>query len=257
MLSYQHLYHAGNLADLHKHAVLAHVLAYMTRKDKPLSYIETHSGRGLYDLAAPEAVRTGEAAKGIEAHGDWVADQPLGAALAEVRATRGPRAYPGSPLIARSLLRPGDRLHLAELHPKEHDILRDALRAPNVRCYRQDGFSLALSLCPPDPRRGVLLVDPSWEIKTDYTTVPGFLARVHRIWNVGVLMLWYPVLEGGPHVPMLRALRAELPESLVSEVRFPPARDGHRMVGSGMVVVNGPWDLAQTLAPLEARFAAL
>lgn len=257
MLSYQHLYHAGNAADVHKHAALAVALDYLTRKDKPLSYIETHSGRGLYDLDAPEARKTGEAAQGIGAHDAWFSGHPLGHALAEIRKTHGPRAYPGSPLIARSLLRATDHLHLADLHPAEYAALRANLRAQNVKTYHQDGFELAQSLCPPDPRRGVLLVDPSWEVKADYATVPKFLSQMHRKWNVGVLMLWYPILTDGTHKPMLRAMRAELPDLLVSEVRFPPARPGHRMVGSGMAVVNAPWGLAETLRALETRFAGL
>ena len=257
MLSYQHAYHAGNLADLHKHAALALALDYLTRKDKPISYIETHAGRGLYDLAAPEALKTGEAAQGIGAHDAWFADHPLGHALATIRAAHGPRAYPGSPLIARTLLRDSDRLHLADLHPAEYAALRQNLRAPNVKTYHQDGFALAQSLCPPDPRRGVLLVDPSWEVKTDYTAVPKFLTQMHRKWNVGVLMLWYPILTDAPHAPMLRALRRDLPDALVSEVGFPPARPGHRMVGSGLFIVNAPWGLETGLSDLTRRFRAL
>jgi 23S rRNA (adenine2030-N6)-methyltransferase len=258
MLSYQHAYHAGNLADVHKHAALAHVLDYLTRKDKPISYIETHSGRALYDLTSEAAQKTGEAAQGIAQCAPWFgADHPYARALDTVRAAHGPQAYPGSPMIAHSLLRDTDRLHLAELHPAEYDALRGTLRARNVSHYKQDGFALAQSLCPPDPRRGVLLVDPSWEVKSDYVTLPGFLQQIHRKWNVGVLMLWYPLLTDAPHAPMLRALRADHPQALVSEVRFPPARPGHRMVGSGLFVVNPPWGLDSALGGLAKRFARL
>ncbi|SMX43300.1 23S rRNA (adenine(2030)-N(6))-methyltransferase RlmJ [Maliponia aquimaris] len=258
MLSYQHAYHAGNLADVHKHAALAVALDYLTRKRKPLSYIETHAGRGLYDLTGAEAQKTGEAAQGIARAEAWFGpDHPYTRALHGVRAAHGPQAYPGSPLIAQSLLRDTDRLHLAELHPQEHAALRDALRAPNVSIHRQDGFALAHSLCPPEPRRGLLLVDPSWEIKSDYATLPKWLAGIGRKWNVGVLMLWYPLLTDAPHAPMLTALQAAFPEGLRHEVRFPPARDGHRMIGSGLFVVNPPWGLADSLADLSSRFAAL
>ncbi len=258
MLSYQHAYHAGNLADVHKHAALAWVLDYLTRKPKPLSYIETHAGRGVYDLSGPEAAKTGEAAQGIARARDWFgADHPYARALTAVHENRGPDAYPGSPLIAQTLLRPTDHLHLAELHPQEHAALRAALRAPNVQIHRQDGFDLAQSLCPPDPRRGLMLVDPSWEVKTDYAGIPKFLTQIARKWNVGVLMLWYPLLTDAPHALMLAALERDFPDGLRHEVRFPPAREGHRMVGSGLFTVNPPWGMGDAVATLSDRFASL
>ncbi|WP_420324581.1 23S rRNA (adenine(2030)-N(6))-methyltransferase RlmJ [Mameliella sp.] len=256
MLSYQHAYHAGNLADVHKHAALAWMLDYLIHKPKPLSYIETHAGRGLYDLEGAEAVKTGEAAQGIARAKNWFgADHPYARALKTVRDERGPSAYPGSPLIAQSLLREDDRLHLAELHPQEHEALSSAVRAPNTRVYRQDGYEMAQSLCPPTPRRGLMLIDPSWEVKADYASVPRTMQALARKWNVGILVLWYPLLRDGTHVPMLRQLEDEFPAALRHEVRFPPARDGHRMIGSGLFVVNPPWGLDAALKPLSSQFA--
>lgn len=255
MLSYQHAYHAGNLADVHKHSALAWCLTYLTRKPKPLSYMETHAGRGLYDLAAAEARKTGEAAAGIEALIDRLPpDDPYRTALAEIRATHGPTAYPGSPLLAQHLLRADlDRLALAELHPQENAALRRALRAPNTHIFQQDGFELALSRTPPEPRRGLLLIDPSWEVKADYERLPRFLASVAKKWPVGVVMLWYPLLRDGPHAAMTRRLKADHAEALCHEVRFPPVRKGHRMVGSGLFVINPPWGLDAYLDDLAGR----
>jgi 23S rRNA (adenine2030-N6)-methyltransferase len=258
MLSYQHLYHAGNLADVHKHAVLAWVLDYLTRKEKPLSYIETHAGRGVYDLGSDEAVKTGEAAAGIAlAEGWFPPDHPYRLRLEETRAAHGPKAYPGSPLIAALGLRETDSLHLAELHPQEHAHLKAVARDWGAHVYRTDGFDLALALTPPTPRRGLMLIDPSYEVKAEYDTIPGHLANIHRKWNVGCLILWYPILKGGPHGPMLRALEAAFPHGLRHEVRFPPAREGHRMEGSGLFIVNPPYGLDEELARLTRRFAAL
>lgn len=258
MLSYQHAYHAGNLADVHKHALLCDVLAYMTRKDKPISYIETHAGRGLYDLSGAEAEKTGEAAKGIAIAQDWFGtDSAYAKALATVQAAHGPHAYPGSPLLAQSLLRATDSLHLAELHPQEYAALRQAARAKNTHIHQQDGFELAQSLAPPTPRRGVLLIDPSWEIKKDYVTVPKVIAALVRKWNVGIIMLWYPILTDDTHQPMVQALRDAHPEALCHEVRFAPARDGHRMIGSGMFVINPPWGIETTTKALTKRFSRL
>lgn len=258
MLSYQHLYHAGNLADVHKHAVLARVLDYLTRKDKPLSYIETHAGRGVYDLDADEAVKTGEAAAGIALAEGWFPPaHPYRQRLAETRAAHGPRAYPGSPLIAALGLRESDTIHLAELHPGEVRHLRAAAAPWGAHVHQRDGFDLALALTPPTPRRGLMLIDPSYEVKADYEAIPKHLAHIHRKWNVGILILWYPLLTGAPHAAMLRALTQGFPEALRSEVRFPPAREGHRMEGSGLFIVNPPFGLDAECDWLAARFRDL
>ncbi|MGH1416588.1 MAG: 23S rRNA (adenine(2030)-N(6))-methyltransferase RlmJ [Pelagimonas sp.] len=258
MLSYQHSFHAGNLADVHKHAILAFVLDYMTQKEKPLTYIESHSGRGLYDLTDADAQKTGEAAKGILQVADWFeANSPYMRALAKTKSAHGDTAYPGSPLIAQALLRADDSLHLAELHPGENAALRKNARSHTTKIYQQDGLELAQSLSPPTPRRGILLIDPSWEIKSDYKTIPAAMAQLHRKWNVGVLMLWYPILADKRHAPMMQALTSSFPQALRHEVSFPAARKGHGMVGSGMFVVNPPWGLSEYAQKLSIRFAAL
>ena len=255
MLSYQHAYHAGNLADVHKHAMLAWVLDYLTQKDKPLSYIETHAGRGLYDLGDEAAQKTGEAAAGIGlAEGRFAPDHPYRQRLAETRAAHGDAAYPGSPLIAALGLRETDTIHLAELHPAEVAHLRAVAADWGAHVHQRDGFDLALALTPPTPRRGLMLVDPSYEVKSDYDAIPRHLTHVHRKWNVGNLMLWYPILDGAPHAAMLTSLAAAFPDALRHEVRFPPARPGHRMQGSGMFVVNPPYGLPQEAARLTAVF---
>jgi len=258
MLSYQHHYHAGNLADVHKHAALAWVLDYLTQKDKPLSYIETHAGRGVYDLDADEAVKTGEAAAGIAlAERLFPETHPYRQRLAETRAAYGPRAYPGSPLIAALGLRESDSLHLAELHPQEVAHLRGVAKDWGAQVYQKDGFELALAITPPTPRRGLMLIDPSYEVKADYEAIPRHMAALNRKWNVGMLILWYPILKGGAHGPMLRALEAAFPDGVRHEVRFPPMRDGHRMEGSGLFFLNPPYGLAAELTALGKRFATL
>lgn len=261
MLSYQHIYHAGNLADVQKHALLAWVLAYLTRKDKPLSYVETHSGRGLYQLDAAEAMRTGEAAAGIEraaAEGWFSADHPIAQVLAKVQASHGAAAYPGSPLVAAHLLRDQDSLHFAELHPQEHAALSLALSSFGAKVYQQDGFELAQSLLPPTPRRGMMLIDPSYEVKADYERLPGLIAKLHRKWNVGVIALWYPILMDQRHLSMVAALKAQdYPKAVCHEVMFPPAREGHRMVGSGMFILNAPFGIEGEMTRLSGLFAQI
>lgn len=256
MLSYQHIYHAGNLADVHKHSLLAWMLDYMTRKDKPISYIETHAGRALYDLTAEEARKTGEAAMGIHRTRDWFGeDHPYMKSLRQTAETDGKHAYPGSPMIAAQRLREVDRITLAELHPAEHNALELAL--PTATCRRADGFAMAHSMLPPTPRRGMMLIDPSFEIKDDYDTIPSHLRKYARAWNVGIIALWYPVLRTNAHVTMLETLQNDHPTALRHEVRFPPARPGHGMVGSGLFVINPPFGLAEEAANLKTLFDTL
>ena len=255
MLSYQHAYHAGNLADLHKHALLAVALDYLTRKDKPLSYLETHAGRGLYDLTGAEAQKTQEAAQGIARATveHWLPqDHPLMQALRAVRDLRGAQAYPGSPLIAGHFLRHEDKAHLAELHPAEFQALRHV--AGFATLHQQDGFAMAQAVCPPDPRRGLLLIDPSYEVKADYAAIPRQIGLIARKWNVGVIALWYPILTDHRHMGMTAQLVSDFPDALLSEVSFPPARPGHSMIGSGMFVLNAPWGLAEHARQIEAMF---
>ncbi|MGB3316867.1 MAG: 23S rRNA (adenine(2030)-N(6))-methyltransferase RlmJ, partial [Albidovulum sp.] len=243
MLSYQHQYHAGNMADVHKHALLAEMLDYLTRKPKPLSYIETHAGRGLYRLDAVEAVKTGEAAAGIgRLATSFTENHPYTRVLAGVTAHHGQTSYPGSPLVAALSLRDGDRMHLAELHPREVTVLREVMAPFGAHIRQEDGLKMALAVAPPEPRRGLMLIDPSYEVKADYTALPAFIAKVHAKWNVGTIALWYPILTSGAHRPMLADLeRAGMPKTLRHEVSFPPAREGHGMVGSGMFILNTPF----------------
>lgn len=247
MLSYLHGYHAGNQADLHKHAVLAALLATMTQNAAPMSYIETHAGAGLYDLGGAEARKTGEAAAGIGRLRIGRPADPYFGAIAAARARFGPDAYPGSPWIARRQLRACDRIWLFELHPREHPALRRHLRAPNVRVARRDGFAGALALAPPMPRRGLVFIDPSYEVKDEYGRTADFIAALLRVWPGAAVLLWYPLLPDDRHAPMTAALLDLLPPRLQGdERRFPPIRE-RGLTGSGLLLLNAPegFDLAR------------
>lgn len=258
MLSYQHIYHAGNLADVHKHSMLAWMLDYLTTKDKPLSYIETHAGRALYNLKDDAALKTGEAAQGIEKVAHWfAASDPYTRVLNEIRTSDGPDTYPGSPLIAASLLRASDSIHLAELHPGEHAALTSAMSPYPAKIYQRDGFELAHALTPPMPRRGLMLIDPSFEVKEDYVTIPRHIAKITRAWNVGIIVLWYPLLTSNAHAEMINILARTHTDALRHEVRFAPARPGHGMIGSGLFVINPPYGMADEAKTLSQKFDAL
>ena len=253
MLSYQHAYHAGGPADVHKHIVLAELLARLTEKPRGLSYVETHAGRGLYDLAAPEAAKTGEAAAGI---GRLAPDAgtPFGRALAAARAGGGATAYPGSPFVARALLRRQDRMTLMELHPAEHAALARALGGASAAIHHRDGFEGVLALAPFSPRRGLVLVDPSYEVKSDYAAAAAFVRRLVARWPEAAVLVWYPILPAARH----RALRdglAALPTAF-DEAAFtsPPARG---MTGSGLALVNAPWGSEAAFAAARAQAAGV
>lgn len=259
MLSYQHGYHAGNLADVHKHATLASVLAYLTQKAKPLTYIETHSGRGLYDLQSDFAQKTGEAKEGVLKVDDchWFdANHPYQMVRQMVQSAYGESTYPGSPLIAQALLRQDDLMHLAELHPTEHAALQ-ALMGRRARVYAEDGLKLANRLCPPTPRRGLMLVDPSYERSEEYQQIPKFLQHICTKWNVGVAILWYPILRHRAHQAMVGQLERIFPEGVNHQVFFSGAREGHGLVGSGLFLLRMPYGLDRDLDYLTACFEGL
>ncbi len=263
MLSYRHAFHAGNHADVLKHLVLVNTLHYATRKDAPLFYLDTHAGAGLYYLQSEQALQTGEAAKGVQKL-DFAA---LAAALpAQASAAlqiyqqavapflkRG--TYPGSPLLAASVLRSQDHLRLCELHPVDFELVlhhtRDDAR---VICEQADGYARALALLPPAQKRAVVLIDPSYEVKDDYRKVARLVADIHQRMRAAQILLWYPVVERGDIDRMMAALqRAEVRDLWQFELGMAPDQSGHGLTASGMLVVNPPWTLPAQLRELLPR----
>lgn len=257
MLSYQHDYHAGNHADVLKHAVLALVIRALQKKETPLRVIDAHAGSAVYDLAAPEARRTREADGGIRrllAAGP-AAPPELRDYLAAVEAVnrRGQdlRFYPGSPALARHLLRAGDHLELLELHPAALARLhRQYARDRQVHVHDRDAFEGLPALVPPKERRGVVLVDPAYELKDDFPRVVDLLVRCHRRWPTGVYLAWYPLIRHPLAERFPAKVRATgLPKLLQAELQVEvDAFDGMR--GSGLVIVNPPFGLEDALNAL-------
>ncbi|MFT6772788.1 MAG: 23S rRNA (adenine2030-N6)-methyltransferase [Paracoccaceae bacterium] len=245
MLSYQHAYHAGGPADLAKHLTLTALITSLTRKPRPISYFETHAGRGVYDLAGPEAAKTGEAAEGLEA---WEAARgglpagPFGHAIRQVRRHWGPRAYPGSPLLARALLRSTDKMALMELHPAEHAALVECftdcpIGGPDPWVDMRDGAEGAMDLLPPDARRGMVLIDPSYEVKTDYASTAHLAMRILTRWPEAMVAIWYPILSDARHKELVQGISGLHP--LIFDRMF-DLKDGKGMIGCGMAVLNAP-----------------
>lgn len=254
MLSYRHGFHAGSFADVLKHAVFTFVLRHATAKDKPLYILDTHAGAGAYDLRSAMAEKTGEHRAGIArlltAPEPW--PELVTPYLSLVRAANpaGPFVtYPGSPVLAHALMRPSDRLELVELHPTDHALLTERFaQLPRVQVKREDGLALLVARMPPSERRAVVLIDPSYEVKSDYDAVVRFLARAHRRFATGIYLLWYPVIERDRVETLLAGLRATgIPRQYRVELGMVPDSAGRGMTGSGLVLINPPWTLPAAL----------
>lgn len=245
MLSYQHIYHAGCLADVHKHSALCVLLTHFMEKDNAMTYMETHSGRGLYDLNAPEAQKTGESKEGIEAVLEakvFPESHPYMKAIAYIRKRYGEEIYPGSPALARYLLRPKDQLQLMELHPQEVAHLKKSMAGANVHIHFRDGYEGALALSPPTPRRGVIFIDPSYEIKKEYQSMVAFIEKLHRKWPEATIVLWYPMLKANLHEEMReKVLELGLKNVLLNEIQFSEPGSTKGLYGSGLLVINCPF----------------
>ncbi len=253
MLSYRHGFHAGNWADVQKHSALALLLNHLRRKDKPFCILDAFAGDGVYDLAAPEARKTGEFQEGIAkiwqrrdapAGTDWYLDQ-VRALNPEDMLSR----YPGSPALARAALRETDRLILGELHPASHQTLkRWAARSRRIALHRRDGIEFLDALIPPPIRRGMVLADPAYEVKDEYETLPPALARAMNKWREGIYAVWYPVLPAGRHAAMIEVL-ARLPAQagILRAELSPPRPPAAGMQGSGMIIANPPWRFAEDI----------
>jgi 23S rRNA (adenine2030-N6)-methyltransferase len=258
-MNYQHAFHAGNFADVHKHAVLARILTHLRLKPAAFRVIDSHAGAGRYDLLGPEPIRSGEWRDGINKVWDAAPPGDLGALLApyfDAVAALNPggalRTYPGSPLIVQSLLRPQDRLIACELEPRSAALLKSALRADRrAKVLAIDGWTALGAYVPPKERRGLVLVDPPFEDAADFTRLSSTLALAHRKWPTGIYMLWYPIKERGAPDALARQLRnLAVPAVLRSEITMGPPRAGAGLVGSGLIVVNPPFKLDADLAAL-------
>jgi 23S rRNA (adenine2030-N6)-methyltransferase len=266
-VNYRHAYHAGNFADVVKHAALARLIDYLKLKDKAFRVVDTHAGIGLYDLSSTEAQRTGEWRDGIgrliEARLPADAQALLAPYLDAVRAANdgGPiGTYPGSPWIARHLMRRQDRLSAIELHPEDADRLK-ALFAGDIqtRVIGLDGWLALGAHLPPKEKRGLVLVDPPFEEAGEFGRLVEGLTAAHRRWPAGVYALWYPIKDHAAVAAFRRALaQAGIPKILDIAFEIRPASREPRLDGSGLVVVNPPFTFeAQMRVILPALHAAL
>jgi 23S rRNA (adenine2030-N6)-methyltransferase len=265
-MNYRHIYHAGNFADVLKHAVLARVIAYLKRKEAAFRVIDTHAGIGLYDLGSEEAQKTGEWRGGIRklldatltgAPAEWLHDY-----LSVVRALNpegGIRHYPGSPLLTRHLLRRQDRLTAIELHSDDAKSLKDVFAGDHhVRVIELDGWLALGAHLPPKEKRGLVLVDPPFEEEGEFARMIDGLNKAHRRWPGGIYAFWYPVKDRAAVERFRTALRGSVILRILDatlSIRAPSPEP--RLDGCGMAIVNPPYVLDRELSEILPVLARL
>lgn len=256
-MNYRHAFHAGNFADVFKHTILLGLLDALRAKPAAFCYVDTHAGRGLYDLRGDEAARTGEAADGVQRLRDAAAlPAALRGYLDEVMrlpANAGGELvqYPGSPLLAQARLREQDRAILCELQPDEAAALRLALRGDaRLAVHRRDGYEALGALLPPAQKRGLVLIDPPFEAQTaEYPAIQAALAGAFPRWPGATHAVWYPVKRHDAIVPFHRWLRANAPgeDVLVAELMRHAGDSPLRLNGCGVAIINPPWRFDEAL----------
>lgn len=258
MLSYRHGFHAGNFVDVHKHITLMLLIKSLKKKDAPFCYIDTHAGSALYDLQSGFAQKNREYETGIGRL--WNIRNPPAAiasylsAVATVNATQkkdrmNPRYYPGSPVIAKQLLRPQDRIVLMELHNTEAPLLKKYFTDDSqVSVHHRDGFEGLNALLPPQERRGLVLIDPTYELGDEFERLTKVLIKAWRKWPTGIYAVWYPVQRGQPINQFHNDLRnSGIKKIYLSEIIVVPDTEPNRLSGSGIIIINPPWRFDQVL----------
>ncbi|WP_075290347.1 23S rRNA (adenine(2030)-N(6))-methyltransferase RlmJ [Pararhizobium arenae] len=251
-MNYRHIYHAGNFADVLKHAVLARLVTYLKQKDKAFRVLDTHAGIGLYDLSSEEAQKTGEWVDGI----GRLLEKPLPGDVATILAPYleavrdlnpdgSIKLYPGSPKLTRILMRPQDRLSAMELHPADYETLHSLFDGDfQSRITELDGWLALGAHLPPKEKRGLVLVDPPFEIAGEYDRLVEGLAKAYKRFSGGVFCLWYPLKQGTPIRKFHEDLQAlNIPKMLCAELSVRSERDTTGLSGSGLIIVNPPFTL--------------
>ena len=271
MLSYRHSFHAGNHADVLKHIVQSLILNALKQKDKPFVYHDTHSGVGRYDLTHEWAEKTGEYKHGIARIWQQTdIPEELQSYLDAIKGLNNDqnlRYYPGSPRVARTHLRQQDRMVLSELHPSDYPLLeQEFARDRQVSIYKEDGFKRLKASLPPKERRGLVLIDPPYELAKEYRDVVQAIHHSHKRWATGIFAIWYPVVNRCDIEDMIDALEGlGIRKILQIELGVAADTSEHGMTASGMIVINPPWKLEsqmqailpflkESIAPVTGHF---
>ncbi|HHF7373274.1 23S rRNA (adenine(2030)-N(6))-methyltransferase RlmJ [Legionella bozemanae] len=253
MLSYQHGYHAGNFADVIKHIALTRLLNYLKLKDKPIFYLETHSGKGLYDLKNKQAEKTQEYKQGIQPI--WLNRNSLPAVfqnylqlIALLNPTGALRHYPGSPFLAINMLRMQDRMYFCELHPREFEAISLLPRLnKKVHFSNTDGIAAMNALLPPPEKRGLIFIDPSFEVKEEYKEIPLSIKHAYSRFATGVFCLWYPLVNKRLTDKLNRGMK-EIQAKNALHIEFNlTVAPMEGMSGCGLWIINPPFTLAEEM----------
>jgi 23S rRNA (adenine2030-N6)-methyltransferase len=264
-MNYQHIYHAGNFADIAKHVALLYCLAALKRKDTAFFALDTHAGRGIYDLQAAEAAKSGEADRGVQRVIESLIDEPLlEDYFAAIRARRGKRLtrYPGSPALIAGALRPQDRAVFVELKDAEARALGRVLcSAGHVHAEVAVGYAAVKALLPPQERRGIVLIDPPFEDPNELAAIAAAFEEAYRRWPSGTYLLWYPIVSAAQRARVhSRFQRLRVPKMLVADLAVHPDDAGVGLAGSGLLIVNPPYGaddyLRRVYASLHKGLAA-
>lgn len=254
-MNYRHAFHAGNFCDVLKHLVLARALAHLRLKPTAFRAIDAFAGLGLYDLTADEAERTGEWREGwgrLDAPFPEAVEgllEPYRAAVAAVRSRHGDTVYPGSPAVIREALRPGDRGVFVELHPVDVETLRERYnRDSRTKVVHLDGWTAINAMIPPPERRGLVLIDPPYEVPGEIARLGLHLAKAVRKWPTGIFLAWYPIKDAAAIDRMAQGLDQDLGRPGLRLDLMIDRPDGTRLAGTGMIVINPPWRLAEEAA---------
>ena len=254
MLSYRHSFHAGNFADVIKHIVLVEALTHLTRKEGAFDYIDTHGGAGVFNLHSSHAQKLSEFKEGIGKLKP--ADFPELANYFEVISAfnTSPKlqSYPGSPAIASYLMRGHDKGWAYELHPKDFELLSEIMaKQRNFRVYQEDGLAGLIARVPPASRRGLALIDPSFEVKSEYEKVVTAIVKAHTRFATGIYALWYPVIDRETNVRLEKKFIASGIKNIqLFELAVNEDSKGSGMTAAGMIVVNPPWHLFAKMSAL-------
>jgi 23S rRNA (adenine2030-N6)-methyltransferase len=253
MLSYRHAFHAGNFADVLKHIVLIEILNYLAQKEKPFCVVDTHAGAGKYPLDGDFALKTREFDTGISRlleRDDLPQSVNRYVELQKRFNSAGQfKTYAGSPLLIKQLLREKDRLCLFELHSNEFEILKTNMKTDKrVMLKKSDGLKNSLALFPPVERRGLVLIDPSYEMKSDYNDVVKTIIQMHKRFATGTYALWYPVIERGRNETLENTFKKSgITNVQLFELGIASDNSGRGMNASGMIIINPPWNLAEKM----------
>jgi 23S rRNA (adenine2030-N6)-methyltransferase len=264
-MNYRHAFHAGNFADVVKHATLVRILVHLCAKPAPFRVIDTHAGSGLYDLAGAQASRSGEWHDGIArliavptAQRAKTLLAPYLEAVAALNRSDALTAYPGSPLLVRAFLRGRDRLIACEIEPRAAAALARNLKSDRrCKALAIDGWTALNAYVPPKERRGLVLIDPSFEDAVDFPRLGNALEAAHRKWASGIYLLWYPLKERqGADVLAHRLRRSGIGKILRAEINLPMPRNPDRLSACGLLIVNPPWMLEGELRLLLPELVA-